>query len=68
LKDSIYIEKGVQDKTILKVENKGHRGFKHSSGDLYITVFIEQSNKFKIDGNNVYSEHTIDYLTAVFGG
>ena len=41
--DIVYIEKGTQDKTILKLLKKGHSGFKAHNGDLYITVFVEES-------------------------
>jgi DnaJ-class molecular chaperone len=66
--DKVYIEKGTKDKTILKVEKKGHSGYKAHNGDLYITVFVEENAKFKVDGNNVYSEHELEYVTAVCGG
>ena len=55
--DKIYIEKGTKDKTILRVERKGHSGFKAGNGDLYVTVFVEESDKFRIDGNNVYLDY-----------
>ena len=38
--DVLYIEKGTQDKTILKLLSKGHSGYKAHNGDLYITVFV----------------------------
>lgn len=41
MSDTVYIEKGIQDKTILKFMKKGHSGYKAHNGDLYITVFIE---------------------------
>ena len=68
VKDKIYIEKGTKDKSILRAERKGHSGYKANNGDLYLTIFVEESSKFKIDGNNVHSEHELDYVTAVFGG
>lgn len=55
VKDQIYIDKGTQDKTILKVEKKGHSGYKANNGDLYVTVLVGESEKFKIDGNNIHS-------------
>lgn len=68
MNDKIYIEKGTKDKTILRAERKGHSGYKANNGDLYVTIFIEESNKFRIDGNNVHSQHELDFVTAVCGG
>jgi molecular chaperone DnaJ len=68
VKDSIYIEKGTQDKCILKVEYKGHSGFKADNGHLYVTVLIEEDERFRVDGNNIHSEYELDFLTATFGG
>lgn len=65
---SIYISKNTHHKTILRLEGLGHHGFKSSNGDLYVTVLVEESPHFKIDGNNIYSEHQLDYLTATLGG
>lgn len=66
--DKVYMERGTKDKTILKVERKGHHGYKANNGDLYLTIFVEESTKFRIDGNNVHSELELDYVTAVCGG
>lgn len=68
LRDKIYIEKGTKDKTILRLEKKGHSGFKAANGDLYVTVLVEENNKFKIDGNNVHMDYELDYFTAAVGG
>lgn len=68
MQDKVYIEKGTKDKTILKIEKKGHSGYKANNGHLYITVFIEENNKFKVDGNNVHMEYDLDYITAAVGG
>lgn len=63
VKESIYIEKGTQDKTILKIENGGHCGYKHSNGDLYVTVFVEKSDYFRIDGTEYVKQGTMCTLS-----
>ena len=68
VRDTIYIEKGTKDKTILRMEKKGHSGFKAANGDLYVTVLVEESSKFKVDGNNVHMDYELDYFTAAVGG
>ena len=40
--DKVYIEKGTKDKAILRMEKKGHSGYKANNGDLYITVLVEE--------------------------
>jgi len=55
VKHNIYVEKGTQDKSIMQVDYKGHSGYKADNGHLYVTVSVEENNKFKIDGNNVHS-------------
>ena len=40
IKEKLYIEKGTHDKTILKLERKGHVGYKAHNGDLYVTVIV----------------------------
>ena len=64
----LHVSKNTHHKSILRLEGLGNHGFKSINGDLYVTIFVEESPIFKIDGNNVYSEHRIDYLTAVCGG
>ena len=50
------------------MEKKGHSGFKAANGDLYVTVLVEESSKFKVDGNNVHMDYELDYFTAAVGG
>ena len=68
VKEKVYAEKGTQDKTILKMEYKGHSGYKADNGHLYVTILVEQDPLFRIDGNNVHSHLDLDFLTATFGG
>ena len=64
----IHIGRNTHNKSILRLEGLGHHGFKSYNGDLYVTVFVEESREFRVDGNNVHSEHRVDFLTATFGG
>jgi DnaJ-class molecular chaperone len=50
VKQSVYISKNTHNKSILRVEGLGNHGFKSVNGDLYITVMVEDSLDFKIDG------------------
>lgn len=53
---------------MIKVERKGHSGYKAENGDLYLTVFVQESDKFKVDGNNIHMDYELDYITAACGG
>lgn len=64
----MFIEKGTQDKSILKVEKKGHCGYKAGNGDLFLTILVEESDHFRVDGNNVHSDFELDFITATCGG
>ena len=55
--EKLYVEKGTHDKTILRVERMGHGGFKAHDGDLYVTIVVEGSDQFRVDGNNIHTEH-----------
>lgn len=66
--ESVHISKNTHHKSILRLEGLGHHGFKSRNGDLYVTVFVEESEHFRVDGNNVHSEHRLDYITAACGG
>ena len=55
VRHKVYVEKGTQDKSILKVDYRGHSGYKADNGHLYVTVSVEENSRFKVDGNNVHS-------------
>ena len=62
------VGRNTHNKSIVRLEGLGNHGFKSRNGDLYVTIFVEESVDFRVDGNNVHSEHYLDYLTAVCGG
>lgn len=50
------------------MDYKGHSGYKADNGHLFITISIEESTKFRVDGNNVHAELDLDFVTAACGG
>jgi molecular chaperone DnaJ len=63
----IKIPKGAYDGMILRFRDGGNVGLE-GSGDLYIEIEVEPSNKFERRGNDLYSIESIPVHTAVLGG
>jgi molecular chaperone DnaJ len=50
------------------VDFRGHCGYKADNGHLYITVSVQEDNRFRVDGNNVHCDLDLDFVTAACGG
>lgn len=60
---------GIPDGHQLKISGKGAPGLRGGPrGDLYITVKILPHSRFRREGDDLHTEHTIDLYTAVLGG
>ncbi len=65
----IKIRPGIQDGQQLKISGKGAPGYQGGPrGDLYITVKILPHERFRRQGDDLYTEITVDLYTAVLGG
>jgi curved DNA-binding protein len=65
----ITIPAGVENGQIIKIPGHGAPGANGGpNGDLYITFSITNNPDFKRDGNNLYTNVSLDLYTAVLGG
>lgn len=65
----IKIKPGIKDGQKIKLAGKGNPGVNGGpTGDLYITIKVIPSPKFKRVGNNLFTDLNIDIPTAVLGG
>lgn len=62
------IPAGVDNGSTIRLNGKGEGGMKGgASGDLYINLIVEPSEKFKRAGADVYSEVEVPLVQAVLG-
>lgn len=67
-KIKLRIPPGVEDGGRMRVPNGGHAGENGGPyGDLFVVVRIKEIKGMKRDGQNVYSEATIDFAQAALG-
>ncbi len=65
----INIPAGVADGQKIKLTGLGAEGANNGpKGDLYITFQISNDARFKRDGNQLYTDLTLDLYTALLGG
>ncbi len=65
----ITIPAGVENGQTIKITGHGATGVNGGpNGDLYISFVIDNTTKFKRDGNNLFQEVELDLFTAVLGG
>lgn len=68
-KITITIPKGIDTGQVISMRGEGEAGDVGApSGDLYITINVMNSNKFKRKGNDIFTEHHIPIWTAILGG
>ncbi|WP_348666421.1 molecular chaperone DnaJ [Arsenophonus symbiont of Ornithomya chloropus] len=66
---SVKIPAGMNTGDRIRLNGEGEAGEnKGSSGDLYVQVNIAKHSIFKPDGNNLYCEVPINFVTAALGG
>jgi len=64
----IKIPAGVDNGSTIRLSNKGESGRQGGqAGDLYIHVQVKPSNTFIRKGNDIYTQHEINYLQAILG-
>jgi len=65
----LTIPAGVENGQTIKIAGYGAPGVNGGpAGDLYITFSIDNTTKFKRDGNNLYTTLDLDLYTALLGG
>jgi curved DNA-binding protein len=65
----ITIPAGVENGQTIRIPGHGAPGVNGGpAGDLYITFHIAPHPAFRREGNNLYTDATIDLYTAVLGG
>lgn len=67
-KIKLRIPPGVEDGGRMRVPNGGHAGKNGGPyGDLFVVIRVKEIKGLKRDGQNVYSEVTIDFVQAALG-
>ena len=65
----LKIKPGIKDGQVLKLAGKGAPGQGGGpSGDLYLTIQVQQNPLFERKGNDLYMDLPVDIYTAVLGG
>ena len=68
-KITINIPKGIDTGQAISMRGEGEAGEVGApSGDLYITINVMNSNKFRRNGNDIFTDHHIPVWVAVLGG
>jgi molecular chaperone DnaJ len=67
-KIKVSIPPGIEDGVHLKVQGAGHIPARDAlPGDLYVRVNVSQKDKFYRKNDDIYSDVTIDFITAILG-
>ena len=64
----VKIPKGIDEGAHLRLVGQGEAGEDGEAGDLYIVVHMKPHEKFKRDGENLYTEKRITFPEAALGG
>lgn len=68
-KITVNIPKGIDTGQAISMRGEGEAGdLGAPSGDLYITINVMSSNKFRRSGNEIFSDHHIPVWLAILGG
>lgn len=68
-KITISIPRGIDTGQVISMRGEGEAGDVGApSGDLYITINVMNSNKFRRKGNDIFTDHRIPIWTAILGG
>ncbi|HOJ93526.1 MAG TPA: molecular chaperone DnaJ [Dictyoglomaceae bacterium] len=60
---------GVDDGYVIRLSGEGESGeYGGPNGDIYIYVHVEPHKIFKRDGEDIWIDLPVDYLTAILGG
>lgn len=66
---TVKIPAGVEDGTRLRVQGEGEAGERGGrSGDLFVIVYVQEHEKFRREGNDVFVDAEISFVQACLGG
>ncbi|MDR1016092.1 MAG: molecular chaperone DnaJ [Coriobacteriales bacterium] len=66
---TVEIPRGIHDSQQLRLKNYGEAGMHNApSGNLIVTVRIIEHERFSRDGDNLFTQVTINLVDAVLGG
>lgn len=66
---NIKIPQGIPDGVTLKFKNRGDAGKRGGqTGDLFVVIEVDANDELERRGDDIYSEKTIDVVTATLGG
>ncbi len=66
---SVKIPAGVDTGNRIRLSGEGEAGTRGGpNGDLYVEVHVKKHNIFQREGNDLYCEVPIDFVTATLGG
>jgi molecular chaperone DnaJ len=66
---SVKIPAGVDTGNRIRLSGEGEAGVRGGpSGDLYVQVHVKEHSIFQREGNDLYCEVPIDFVTATLGG
>merc|ERR1719240_98303 len=67
-KIKLKIPKGVRDKDVINIKEKGDLGIRGGkTGDLNVVISIKQNKFFRLDGADVYCSYHLPFWTFVLG-
>jgi molecular chaperone DnaJ len=65
---TVKIPAGIEDGATIRIAGKGNAGKQgNSGGDLYLSIHVIPSKKFRREGNHIYSDLEISNVQAVLG-
>jgi molecular chaperone DnaJ len=65
----VKIPAGIDNGNQIRVGGEGEVNREgRNQGDLYVTVYVKEHDKFRRDGNDVYYDVDIDFVKAILGG
>ncbi|MBI4016797.1 MAG: molecular chaperone DnaJ [Candidatus Aenigmarchaeota archaeon] len=65
----IKIPAGIENGMRLRISGEGEAGTRGAgAGDLYVTVYVEEDERFKRDGQDLYTDTQISFALACLGG
>jgi molecular chaperone DnaJ len=65
---TVTVPPGVAEGQRLRLAGEGAPGSDGRRGDLYLRIKIAPDPRFERQGNDLYTEVEVDYLTAILGG
>lgn len=64
----VKIKPGAYDGLKLRIKGKGQKGMTGTSGNLFLSINVQQHPVYKRKGDHIYMEIPVDLFTALLGG